>query len=146
MTLTPKQEAFCLAYIETGNASEAYRRSYNAKNMKPETINKRASELLADGEVKGRVEEHQTEHQKRHEVTVDSLTNEYEASRILAMDLHMPAAATAAVTGKSRIHGLDKGSDTTVNNTQINMSFSDLELARRIAHLLERGINDPSLG
>ncbi|WP_311514794.1 LEM-3-like GIY-YIG domain-containing protein [Oligella urethralis] len=25
--LTPKQEAFCLAYIETGNASEAYRRS-----------------------------------------------------------------------------------------------------------------------
>ena len=25
--LTPKQEAFCLAYIETGNASEAYRRA-----------------------------------------------------------------------------------------------------------------------
>lgn len=27
MALTPKQEAFCLAYIETGNASEAYRRA-----------------------------------------------------------------------------------------------------------------------
>ncbi|TIS17849.1 MAG: hypothetical protein E5X10_01890, partial [Mesorhizobium sp.] len=25
--LTQKQEAFCLAYVETGNASEAYRRS-----------------------------------------------------------------------------------------------------------------------
>lgn len=25
--MTPKQEAFCLAYVETGNASEAYRRS-----------------------------------------------------------------------------------------------------------------------
>ena len=27
--LTPKQEAFILAYLETGNASEAYRRAYN---------------------------------------------------------------------------------------------------------------------
>lgn len=26
--LTPKQEAFCLAYLETGNASEAYRHVY----------------------------------------------------------------------------------------------------------------------
>ncbi|SQE31532.1 Terminase small subunit [Mannheimia haemolytica] len=29
--LTPKQEAFCLAYIETGNASEAYRQAYEPK-------------------------------------------------------------------------------------------------------------------
>jgi phage terminase small subunit len=28
MILTPKQEAFAQAYIETGNASEAYRRAY----------------------------------------------------------------------------------------------------------------------
>ena len=28
--LTQKQENFCLAYIETGNASEAYRKAYNA--------------------------------------------------------------------------------------------------------------------
>ena len=26
--LTPKQEAFCRAYVETGNASEAYRQAY----------------------------------------------------------------------------------------------------------------------
>ena len=31
--LTEKQEAFCRAFVETGNASEAYRRSYDAKNM-----------------------------------------------------------------------------------------------------------------
>jgi len=31
--LTPKQEAFALAYVETGNASEAYHRAYPpAKN------------------------------------------------------------------------------------------------------------------
>lgn len=53
--LTQKQESFALAYIETGNASEAYRRAYDAGRMKPETINKRASELLADGAVTGRI-------------------------------------------------------------------------------------------
>lgn len=37
--LTPKQETFCLAYIETGNASEAYRQAYDAENMKPDTVN-----------------------------------------------------------------------------------------------------------
>lgn len=55
--LTPKQESFCLAYLETGNASEAYRKSYSAEGMKPETINKRASELLADGAIAGRIQE-----------------------------------------------------------------------------------------
>ncbi|MGU9998175.1 terminase small subunit, partial [Bordetella avium] len=39
MALTPKQEAFALAYVETGNASEAYRRAYSAERMKPETVN-----------------------------------------------------------------------------------------------------------
>lgn len=55
--LTQKQERFALAYIETGNASEAYRRAYDASRMKPETIASRASELLAERKVTGRVAE-----------------------------------------------------------------------------------------
>jgi len=55
--LTQKQELFCLAFIETGNASEAYRRSYSAKNMKPETVQQKASRLMATGKVRARVEE-----------------------------------------------------------------------------------------
>ena len=55
-TLTPKQENFCLAYLETGNASEAYRRVYNAQKMKEGTIAKRAHELLSNGKITGRVE------------------------------------------------------------------------------------------
>lgn len=65
--LTPKQEAFCQAYVETGNASEAYRRAYpRAKNWKPETVHKRASELLANGEVLGRLKALQAELAKRN--------------------------------------------------------------------------------
>jgi len=40
--LTIKQEAFCQAYIEKGNASEAYRMAYAADKMKPETVNRNA--------------------------------------------------------------------------------------------------------
>lgn len=53
--LTAKQEAFCLAYIETGNASEAYRRSYDAGKMKPETVNRSAKELLDNRKIAARL-------------------------------------------------------------------------------------------
>ena len=49
--LTPKQEGFCLSYVETGNASEAYRLNYNAGKMKSGTINTRAKELLKNGPI-----------------------------------------------------------------------------------------------
>ena len=55
-TLTPKQERFCVEYFNTGNASEAYRRAYDAGDMAPATINVKASELLATGKVAVRVQ------------------------------------------------------------------------------------------
>lgn len=57
MALTQKQEAFALAYFETGNASEAYRRSYNAENMSPNVIHNKASALMAKGDVRVRIEQ-----------------------------------------------------------------------------------------
>lgn len=42
MTLTIKQEAFCTAYIELDNASEAYRHAYDAQNMQAATVNRKA--------------------------------------------------------------------------------------------------------
>ena len=53
--LTQKQEAFCLAFVETGNASEAYRRAYRAKKMAEKTVHECASRLLADRKVAARV-------------------------------------------------------------------------------------------
>ncbi len=55
--LTQKQERFCLEYVKCGNASEAYRRAYNAKKMKDETVNNKAYNLLKKGEIRTRVEE-----------------------------------------------------------------------------------------
>lgn len=55
--LTPKQENFCLNYLETGNATEAYRRAYNAGRMKPATVHRKAKALLDNGKIAARLEE-----------------------------------------------------------------------------------------
>lgn len=110
MALTVKQEKFCQAYVETGNASEAYRSAYSADKMKHETINKRASELLNNGEVTGRVSELQREHRIKHNITVSDLLRELEEARQVALTAETPqsSAAVAATMGKARITGLDK--------------------------------------
>jgi len=43
--LTPKQERFVQEYLATGNASEAYRRAYDAENMSSAVISVKACEL-----------------------------------------------------------------------------------------------------
>lgn len=109
-SLTLKQEAFCQAYIETGNASEAYRTAYAADKMKPETINVKASELLANGKITVRVAELRGEIKDRHNVTVDSLIAELEEARQAALAAETPqsSAAVAATMGKAKLVGLDK--------------------------------------
>lgn len=108
--LTPKQEAFCQAYIETGNASEAYRTAYAADKMKPESVNRKAKELLDNGKIAARVAELQGEIKQRHNVTVDSLLAELEEARQAALGAETPqsSAAVAATMGKAKLTGLDK--------------------------------------
>ena len=67
--LTFKQEKFCKYYVDTeGNASEAYRMSYNTSNMKPETIWSAASRLLANSKVSTRINEIKAQRAKESEV------------------------------------------------------------------------------
>ncbi|MDR0805958.1 MAG: terminase small subunit [Enterobacteriaceae bacterium] len=110
MALTIKQEAFCQAYIETGNASEAYRIAYVADKMKLESIHRKASALLNHGKITARVNELQSEIKKRHNVTVDSLLSELEEARKAALTAETPqsSAAVAATMGKAKLVGLDK--------------------------------------
>ena len=108
MALTPKQEAFALAYVETGNASEAYRRAYNAGNMKPEVIANKTSALLKRGDVRVRVEMAQAKAVERHETTVDDILRELEEARALAAggEKPQPAAMVAASMGKAKLLGM----------------------------------------
>ena len=104
--LTPKQEKFCYGYMETGNASEAYRQSYNAEKMRPDTVNNKAYGLLQKGGIRARLDELRAEHKKRHEITVDTLVAELEEARKLAFETDKAAAAVSATMGKAKLLGL----------------------------------------
>ena len=111
--LTPKQERFCQLYIELGNASEAYRQSYDADSMNENTVNRKAKELLDNGKITARLELIRKEHSKRHNITVDSLLIELEEARKMALDLNIQekpqvSAAVTATMGKAKLLGLDK--------------------------------------
>lgn len=74
--LTPKQEKFCQEFKKCGNQSEAYRRAFDCKKMKPETINKRSSELMQNGDVKGRIAELQERIDKKNILSSQQLQEE----------------------------------------------------------------------
>jgi hypothetical protein len=107
MKLTPKQEAFAAAYVETTNASEAYRRAYNVRpDTKPESIWQEACRTLANENVATRVMELQAEARERTMITIAALTEELEAARLLAMtDEKGASAAVSAIMGKAKLHG-----------------------------------------
>lgn len=138
--LTPKQEAFALAYVETGNASEAYRRSYNAEKMKPETVNRTAKEQLDNPKIAARLAELKAAHVERHEITVDDLIRELEEARSIAMsgERQQPAAMVAASMGKAKLLGLivDKAENKNDNRTTV---LFDAEQVKRMAGALLRG-------
>lgn len=129
-----------MAYVETGNASEAYRRSYNAEKMKPETVNRTAKEQLDNPKIAARLAELKAAHVERHEVTVDDLIRELEEARSIAMSgkRQQPAAMVAASMGKAKLLGLivDKAENKNDNRTTV---LFDAEQVKRMAGALLRG-------
>jgi len=104
--LTQKQESFCYAYIESGNASEAYRRCYNAGNMKPETINRMAKDVMDNPKIAARIEELRAPIRERagislqkHLATLGRLRKEAEAAGNYS-------AAITAETQRGKASGL----------------------------------------
>jgi phage terminase small subunit len=123
LNLTPKQEKFCQLYVELGNASEAYRQSYDADSMQVETVHRKAKEVLDNGKVSARIKQLKDDHKKRHNIDVDTLLLELEEARTTARDQEKPQAAAmvAATMGKAKILGLDKQLiDITTNGENLN--------------------------
>lgn len=54
-SLTPKRKKFARTFVKTGNATEAYRQSYDAGNMSPRAINTEAVRTLAKPAVQSEV-------------------------------------------------------------------------------------------
>lgn len=106
--LTIKQEAFCQAYIETGNASEAYRSAYNTEKMKPESVNRCAKAMTDNIKIASRLKDLRLEAENRHHLTVYALIEELEEARALSLEIDAPNHAITATMGKAKLLGLDR--------------------------------------
>jgi phage terminase small subunit len=107
--LTEKQEAFCLAFIETGNAAESYRRAYDvAPDAKDGWIYVEACQLLDNPKIALRLQSLRDQAERLSIFNLSAAMNEFEEARRLAMQVENPAAMVAATTGKVKLFGLDK--------------------------------------
>lgn len=113
--LTGKQEKFARLVAEGKEQSGAYREAYNASNMKPETIHKRASELALSGAVKGRIDTLKKEFTEKlnlsSTITVETLLKDYQEIENLA---------------KNPIHGKDNNSYDLANWVKVKQEMTKL--------------------
>ena len=76
--LTPKQRKFAEEYVNTGNASEAYRRAYDVgPDTKMEVINVEGSRLLSDPNISLRVKELQKKEAESFQITRKEVAEGY---------------------------------------------------------------------
>ncbi|MBV2144230.1 terminase small subunit [Falsochrobactrum sp. TDYN1] len=133
MSLTPKQEAFALAFFETGNAAEAYRRSYDvSENAKDQWIYVEACQLLDNPKVAIRLQELR-DHAERHSIyTRQQALDEYEKARDLAIRAGNPSAAVSAINGKVKLYGLEAPVKAKVDHTSSDGSMTPKPTTIRI--------------
>lgn len=108
MALTQKQDAFALAFFETGNAAEAYRRAYDvAPDAKEHWIYVEAGQLLDHPEITLRLKTLQDQAARHSIFTRQKAMDEFEQARSLAIAANNPSAAVAATNGKVKLFGLE---------------------------------------
>ena len=108
MSITPKQEKFAHCIADGMSQADAYRTAFDAGKMKAETIHKRASELMADGAVTGRVQELRgrlaTKALWTREMSVQALVQAYK----VAKDSSSATGMTGAVKELNAMHGFNE--------------------------------------
>lgn len=118
--LTPKQEAFVREYLIDQNATQAaIRAGYSA-----DTAYSQGQRLLKNVEVAGAISKGQAKAAKRAEITVQSLAEELEEARALAIKEAQSSAAVAATMGKAKLFGLG------VENKRVSGSFQLITLTQ----------------
>ncbi len=96
--LTPKQEAFLRAYLELGNAAEAYRRAYDTENMSEEAIRTEGGRLLKHPTITLRIQMFHEKAEAKSLLTLEEHMSELQTLRELAkQNAQLSAAITAEI-------------------------------------------------
>ena len=161
--LTVKQEKFVRAYVESGNATQAYIEAYSTKNMKQATINNNAYMLLNKSDIKASVKKLKSKLRNKDIITKEEMLQTYaEMYRTNPMDYLTVIeeedietdkegnVVDRSVTQKVIIKNLDelteaqqkciKSIKPTRNGVELEL-YPKTDVGDRIAKML--GLNDP---
>ena len=105
MKLTSKQENFCHAFIELGNASDAYRAAYNAEKMSQEAVYVEASKLLSHPKISLRIDELRQPAVEAAQMTLEGHLADLKMMRDLALSEKQYSAAINAETQRGKAAG-----------------------------------------
>lgn len=123
-----KHEQFCQVWLETGNKSEAYRKSHpNSRKWKDDTVHNKASALSRRAQVLARYEQLQGDIVKAHGVTIESLIKELNEARQVALTADTPqsSAAITATMSKAKLVGLDKHQVEVAGEIKVRRTLDD---------------------
>lgn len=98
--LTMKQEAFASAYVETGNASEAYRLAYDASRSTRKSIEQNASKLLRHAKIAPRIQALQALVAKETVLDLGSVVDSFREVYERSMQHHMVFDSKGKPTGE----------------------------------------------
>lgn len=104
--MTPKQDRFCSEIASGKSQADAYRTAFDAENMKDATVYKRASELMANGEITGRVEELRKPVVERAQLTLEKHLADLQGLRNMAVKKDQYSAAISAEIARGKVAGL----------------------------------------
>jgi len=103
--LTTKQEAFCLAYIESGNATDAYRKAGYSPGMAQKTAMEAASRLLKNGKIVARLDELRKPAADAAQLTLQGHLERLERLSEAAEKEGKYSAAVAAEVARGKVSG-----------------------------------------
>jgi phage terminase small subunit len=138
--LTPKQEAFVRVYLETGNATAAYRQAYDCSTMKNTSIWREAKAMLDHPKITLRLEELQKPAAHRAMITLASHLEELARLRDRAVQAGQYGAAVAAEQHRGKAAGFYRErADLAVRTVEDHNDEQLLQLAHYVAYRAAAG-------
>ena len=123
--LTPKQEAFAIAVASGMTQADAYRSAYNVKQTtKPEVTQVKASQLMADGKIRVRVEELKKPIIEAAGITLESHLARLEHLGKKAEDAESYTAAISAEVARGKVAQLYTDNINVTGNFNVGININ----------------------
>ena len=104
--MTPKQEKFCQAIVSGSTQADSYRMAYDARNMKPETVQNKAYLLMRKDDIRTRIEELRKPVVEKLQYDLEQAMSEAAEAFVVAKGKENGGAMVAAVQLRAKLNGL----------------------------------------